>query len=405
MRFCKKTYALLLCLTIGVYCDAQHSFQVANIEFWGNKISFKYPELQLDLVDQSINSAFDQVLGSIDGSITDAIEVIRLTKKEQKLSDWLTYQLIRKCANAITPKEKNFNLYTLTKAVLLEHLGYTPLLCWEGTSYLLYVKSEEEVFNLPIKMYKGDSYVCINHHDFNFTETIPFSILGIQILNPENGNPFKFSISTIPVVPNESANEKIFTFQYRSKIMQLPILVNPEVRNYFTNYPATSYATQFNIPLNELTRQSLTNNLKKKLVGLTVNEGVELLLSFTRTAFDFANDTEIFGREKRLTPEETLLYDKSDCEDRAALFFYLVKEIYNLPMVVLSYPDHVNVGVALDGKGFTVNHQNRSYTVCEPTPQKKNLPLGKLNATRKKQPFEIAYSYLPSNSTIPDNQP
>jgi hypothetical protein len=359
----------------------------------------------LELADQSINSAFDQALVSIDGSITDAIEIIRLTKKEQKLSDWLTYQLIRKCANAINPKEKNFNLYTLTKAVLFEQLGYTPLLGWEGKSYLLYVKSEMEVFNLPIIMYKGDRYVCINHHYFNFTETIPFSTLGIQILNDENNNPFKFSISTIPVAPNESANKKIFTFIYRSKIIQLPILVNPEVRNYFTNYPATSYATQFNIPLNALTRQSLTNNLKKKLTGLTVNEGVELLLSFTRTAFDFANDTEIFGREKGLTLEETLLYDKSDCEDRAALFFFLIKEIYNLPMVVLNYPDHVNVGVALDGKGFTVNHRNRSYTVCEPTPQKKILPLGKLNATRKKQPFEIAYSYLPSNSTIPDNQP
>lgn len=405
MRYCKKIYLLLLYLTIGVYCDAQKSIQVANIDFWGNKISFQHSELPTEHRNHEISSAFDQVMAGISGTITDAVEVISLTKKELNLSDWLTYQLIRKCANAISPKEKNFNLYTLTKAALLEDLGYTPLLCWEGSSYLLYVKSEEEVFNLPIKMYRGESYVCINHHDFNFTETIPFSALGIKILNQENGTPFKFSISTIPVVPNESAYEKILTFQYRSKNIELPVLINPEVRNYFTNYPATSYATQFNIPLNELTRQSLINNLKKKLVGLTVNEGVEMLLSFTRTAFDFANDTEVFGREKRLTPEETLLYDKSDCEDRAALFFYLVKEIYNLPMVVLSYPDHVNVGVALDGKGFTVNHQNRSYTVCEPTPQKKNLALGRLDAARKKQPFEIAYSYLPSKYKIPDNQP
>lgn len=186
-------------------------------------------------------------------------------------------------------------------------------------------------------------------------------------------------------------------------MIELPILVNPEVRNYFTNYPATSYATQFNIPLNELTRQSLLSNLKKKLIGLTINEGVNMLLSFTRTAFDFANDTEVFGREKRLTPEETLLYEKSDCEDRAALFYYLIKEIYNLPMIVLSYPDHVNVGVALDGIGYVVNHENRLYTVCEPTPQKKNRGLGKIDASRKKQTFEIAYSYVPDLLTTSGN--
>ena len=404
MHYCKNIKVLLVGLVISLSCDAQQSVQSSIIDFWGNKIGFNHNELEVNFRDQDINSAFDQVMVSIQGSVVNAIEVISLTKKELQLSDWLTYQLIRKCANAISPKEKNFNLYTLTKAALLENLGYTPLLCWEGSSYLLYVKTEEEVFNLPIKIFRGENYVCINYHDFNYKETIPFSTLSIQLLNHENGSPFKFSISSIPNIPDQSANEKILTFQYRSKMIELPILVNPEVRNYFTNYPATSYATQFNIPLNELTRQSLLGNLKKKLIGLTINEGVNMLLSFTRTAFDFANDTEVFGREKRLTPEETLLYEKSDCEDRAALFYYLVKEIYNLPMIVLSYPDHVNVGVVLDGNGFVVNHENRLYTVCEPTPQKKNRGLGKIDALRRKQPYEIAYSYMPEYFTISSNR-
>ena len=175
-------------------------------------------------------------------------------------------------------------------------------------------------------------------------------------------------------------------------------MVNQEMRNYFTNYPVTSYESQFNIPINNITSASLINNLKVKLKNLPVKKGVELLMYFTRTAFDFANDTEIFGREKRLSPEETLLYEKSDCEDRAALFFYLVKEIYNLPMIVLSYPDHVNVGVELDGKGYTINYNNKSFTVCEPTPQKKNLRIGKIQRDRKSNYYEVAYSYNPNRN-------
>ncbi|MEI2740451.1 MAG: hypothetical protein V9F01_16890 [Chitinophagaceae bacterium] len=46
-----------------------------------------------------------------------------------------------------------------------------------------------------------------------------------------------------------------------------------------------------------------------------------------------------------MSPEQTLLYEQSDCEDRAALFFCLVKEIYNLPMIVLAYPEHVTIAV------------------------------------------------------------
>ncbi|MEY2648532.1 MAG: hypothetical protein RL282_1245, partial [Bacteroidota bacterium] len=91
-----------------------------------------------------------------------------------------------------------------------------------------------------------------------------------------------------------------------------------------------------------------------------------------------------------------ILYEKSDCEDRAALFFYLVKKIYNLPMIVLSYPSHINIGIAMDkpiGKGISYN--GKLYTICEPTPQKKEYGLGKMDKTILKEGFEIVHQHLP----------
>ena len=196
MRIVKNILPLLIGLSIALFCKSQQSIEISDIEFWGNKISFQHAKLPTELREKELNSSFDQLMIHITESIGEANEVINKIKKEQQLSDWLTYQLIRKCANAISPKEKSFNLYTLTKAALLDKIGYAPLLCWEGNAYLLYIKSNEEVFNLPIKLYKGQRYVCINHHDFNFAETIPFSKLSIQAMNHENGQPFKFSISS-----------------------------------------------------------------------------------------------------------------------------------------------------------------------------------------------------------------
>ncbi|MFM1962419.1 MAG: hypothetical protein RLZZ172_1264 [Bacteroidota bacterium] len=372
----KFLYGLIIVISGAISTRAQEPYNFSNLDFWGKNISFNYE----NPVIQSFKDS-----GSID------IEA----KRDMELSDWLTYQLIRKCANVISPKSTDFNIYTLTKANLLENLGYAPLVGWNGKSFLLYIKTNDEIFNLPIKLFQGENYVCINYHDFNYGESVQFAALNLKSLNHEKGKYFRFSISSIPTFPQDKVTEKILQFQYKSRSYTIPVMVNQELRNYFTNYPVTSYESQFNIPINDITGTSLINNLKVKLKNLPVKKGVELLMNFTRTAFDFANDTEVFGREKRLSPEETLLYEKSDCEDRAALFYYLVKEIYNLPMIVLSYPDHVNVGVELDGKGYTINYDNKSFTVCEPTPQKKNLPLGKIQTARKKNHYEIAYAYNP----------
>jgi hypothetical protein len=397
----KFLYSLIIVISGAISTWAQEPYNYSNLDFWGKNISFNYENPIIQSFKDSGNIDIEAIMAEIGSKTKDVKKIIEETKRDMELSDWLTYQLIRKCANVISPKSTDFNVYTLTKANLLENLGYAPLVGWNGKSFLLYIKTNDEIFNLPIKLFQGENYVCINYHDFNYAESLPFASLKLRSLNNENGKQFRFSIASIPALPQDKVTEKILQFQYKSRSYAIPVMVNQEMRNYFTNYPVTSYASQFNIPINNITSASLINNLKVKLKNLPVKKGVELLMYFTRTAFDFANDTEVFGREKRLSPEETLLYEKSDCEDRAALFYYLVKEIYNLPMIVLSYPDHVNVGVELDGKGYTINYDNKSFTVCEPTPQKKNLPLGKIQTARKKNHYEIAYAYNP----VSHNQP
>lgn len=130
---------------------------------------------------------------------------------------------------------------------------------------------------------------------------------------------------------------------------------------------------------------------------MNTRHGVDYLMRFTRYAFLFENDSKSFGSEKRLSPEQTLLYEQSDCEDRVALFFCLVKEIYNLPMIVLSYPDHVTIAVQFDkpiGRAFTYN--GKRYSVCEPTSQKQDLLIGQLLPNLRESPFEVVYAYTPS---------
>jgi hypothetical protein len=168
------------------------------------------------------------------------------------------------------------------------------------------------------------------------------------------------------------------------------------LRNYLTNYPVTEYQNQFNIPLSIETKHTLISSLKEKTEGLSLKKGVEYLMYFTRNAFGFEKDSEYFGREKRLSPEETLLYNKSDCEDRAALFYALVKEIYHLPMIVIEYQDHITVAVKFDKPfGKIISFQNQLYTICEPTPQSVDLRIGQISPKYKREQYQIAFSYQP----------
>ena len=103
-----------------------------------------------------------------------------------------------------------------------------------------------------------------------------------------------------------------------------------------------------------------------------------------------------FGKEKHLSPEQTLLYDQSDCDDRVGLFFYFVKEIYDLPMIVLLYPTHVTMAVKLEKHyGKPILYKGVKYTVCDPTPQIEDLRVGQISTQLRKVDYKVVYEYEP----------
>jgi hypothetical protein len=151
--------------------------------------------------------------------------------------------------------------------------------------------------------------------------------------------------------------------------------------------------------MSKVTYSSLIPRLQTTLKKKSKEEGVEYIMFLVRNALGFEADSLMYGREKRFSPEETLASEWSDCEDHAGLFFSLVREVYDLPMIVLSYPGHVNVAVKLDKpKGKTILHNGSIYTICEPTPQKKVFYLGEMEKKLSKKQFEVVYEYIPTRS-------
>ena len=118
---------------------------------------------------------------------------------------------------------------------------------------------------------------------------------------------------------------------------------------------------------------------------------VEIMLNFVQTSFAYKIDEEQFGREKYFFPEEVVGYPYSDCEDRCALFAWLVRTYAQCEVVGILYEDHLATGVCLGSdantKGLGFDYQGRHYMICDPTYP--NASVGTVISKYERMKYEI----------------
>ena len=390
----------VIAVTVSSACYSQ-KLQRISFDFYGDPIelpfdSASFVDFNDSLSDQSIQSFYEKISQA---HFEPGINSLLRFKQQHKPNDWSYYQLIRKTAQCISPKAEYYQRYTLYKWFFLCKSGYNAILTIKNDKILFYAQSDELIYNIPYRIKDGKQYVCLNYHDDGFIHFTKNTFSEVVINVPGAKNTFSYKITRMPEFKLKDYVQKDLSFEFANTIYHFSVMLEPEVKSIFVNYPVLDYNYYFNIPLSKETYNSLIPELKNTVMGMSIQDGVGFLMRFTRYTFIFKKDSDVFGKEKRMSPEETLLYDGSDCEDRAALFFYLVKEIYKLPMIVLSYPQHVTVAVEFDKPiGNTITYNDKKYSVCEPTPQRKDLPVGKLLPTLKNEPYQVVYEYTPKNA-------
>lgn len=379
----------------------QNSYTPISFDFYGDLIELKLDNSCIINYNQPLNEEslqnFQTAIATCNAN--SLVHALLDYKKQYQLDDWLYYQLIRKTAQQISPKAENYYRYTLYKWFLLTQSGYNATLKSNGEKLLFYVQTDESIYNMPSYMKNSKQYVCLNYHDYGGNidfEKEKFAEVRLPVMGIQKG--FSYKITRLPVFKPADYEDKDLQFNYRENNYHFKVKLNPQVKTIFANYPVVDYELYFNIPLSKETYSSLIPLLKKNIKGMNTKNGVDYLMRFTRYAFLFETDEAVFGKEKRLSPEQTLLYEQSDCEDRAALFFCLVKEIYNLPVIVLAYPDHVTIAVKFNKPvGTPIIYNGMKYSVCEPTPQKQDLAVGQLLPNLRKETYEVVYAYTPAH--------
>lgn len=369
-----------------------------RFEFYGDTISLSgldahLVDIEEPLTQENVTTFYEEMNKAGLGEVTASL--LRY-KQEKKPDDWLYYQLIRRTAQHLSPKADNYHRYTLYKWYFLSKTGYDATLSVAGDQLLFYVQCDENIYDIPSHIRNGKQYVCLNYHDYGNIDLAKTKFTQLNVSVPEAKHGFSYKLTHMPEFNAMDYEEKQLSFDYKNTRYTFHVKLNTKVKNIFTNYPVADYQLYFNMPLSSETYNSLIPQLKESTYNMSTREGVDYLMRFTRYAFLYKADGEHFGKEKRMLPEQTLLYEGSDCEDRAALFFYLVKEIYNLPMIVLAYPEHVSIAVKFDKPiGTPIIYNGAKYSLCEPTPQKGDVSIGQMPRELKSEPYEVAFVYDP----------
>lgn len=394
----KLSYKLFLILFLSVSSGKALATNF-SFEFYSGTFNFELdPGSDIDFSDPLSAAAIQNFYQKLNQSNYQSVLTSLLAYKEKhQLNDWIYYQLIRKTAQQISPKAENYHRYTLYKWFLLSKSGYDSRVSIGNNVIIFYVKNDENINDIPFFSIEGYKYMCLNYHDYGKIDFEKDKVFPVKVDIPEAKNSFSYKVTRMPDFKPESYNEKDIQFSYRSKPYHFQVKLNPEVENIFKNYPGVDFESYFNIPLSHETYHSLIPMLRKNILGMNQKKGVDYLMRFTRYAFLYQTDENNFGKEKRLSPEQTLFSKYSDCDDRAALFFYLVKEIYNLPMIALLYPTHISMAVQFDkAQGKSIIYKDQKYSVCEPTPQNKDLRIGQIAADLEGINYEVVYQYNPS---------
>ena len=391
----KYLFLLLLCLA---FSEARTQSKDLRVDFYTDVFQVKADQtLFIDFPSPVSNTAILNAYIHLNSSnFKPLLDSLLTYKKEHQLNDWLYYQLVRRIAQQLSPKEVNYGAYTLYKWFILVKSGYDARLALSHQKIIFYVFNDEDIEDIPFYMVGDKKYMCLNYHDYarvNLNDDPPVPVK-IYIENADQA--FSYKVTRMPDFKPAQDIEKKLEFVYDRKAYHFSIKVNSNIQAVFANYPGVDFETYFNIPMTRETYSSLIPLLKKNIARMNEKKGVDYLMRFTRYAFLYENDQENFGKERRMSPQETLMSAYSDCDDRAALFFYLVKEIYNLPMIALLYPTHITMAVEFHKPvGEPIVYKGKVYSLCEPTPELEDLGIGQMSAQLKNIPYRIVYQYEP----------
>lgn len=341
--------------------DGHISTKDVEFNFFGTKVEFNIPEgiLKAKFYPQNqhgIKNFFD--LASI-SEYELLLKDIKSISKKLQLNDWGIYLLIGNISQRIFPSQDDSKLFSW---FLFNKLGYSVRIGLVKKHVVLMHQSEKPIYAIP--------YCVIDENNFYVLEdNRNVSKDKVFTYKQDYPNADKILDLSMKTLPNFVRDEKEITIPFKIEGNKYSIVnrFNQNLIDFMATYPQADYETYFNTPIDEVTYEQIARKLKKYIDTKHASVAIDFILKFVQKAFKYEVDQKQFGKEKVMFVQETLYYEKSDCEDRAILFSYLVNKLLHISSVGVKYSDHMATALYIPMKGDNVRVNGKKYIIADPT--------------------------------------
>ena len=331
-----------------------------SVNFYGNSIPFEYDEkmrrLSLTSVtNKGISEWWEKCSNT---SYNYLVNQLLGMKNELNLNDFAYLKLLEKVSAVMAGNDAN-NSQLLTWFLMLRS-GYDARIALNDSIYLL-IPSGNKIYEHSFIRMDGLTYYFMGNAGDGQFQTYDFTFPGAErILDLNVYSPLNIGSDVFP---------KTVKFKYKDKEYSFIMSLNINTIFFYQDFPVADLSVFFNGIMSRETKESIAENLLPVIENMQTGDALNFLLSFVQNAFQYKTDQEQFGKEHFMFPEELFYYPASDCEDRAALFTYLVRELLKLDIIGLEYHDHVATAVHFDNEnnGDYVIYNNIKYTIADPT--------------------------------------
>lgn len=332
-----------------------------DINFFGSSLSFSVDAKirEASFYPQTQKGIANFFLSVTESEYTPLLEEIKAKKESMSLNDWGVYLLVNRISKKIfqTPDDAN-----LLSWFLFNKLGYSVKVAIARRHTSLIYYSKEVIYAKPSYKFAQRNYYLLSQTKESSVE----NLYTYKDSYSKSSRAFDFTMKKLPKFEEESVT-KVLRYRSFGREYTYPFSYNKNLIDFYATYPQVEYTTYFNTPLEERTYSDIVRVLKKNIDGMSSSSAINFVLHFVQKAFVYERDEDQFSKEKVMFAEETLVYNKSDCEDRAILFAYLVKRIFKISVVGVKYSDHMATALYIPLEGDSVKVGGRRYVIADPT--------------------------------------
>jgi len=331
------------------------------MNYFGQKLGFNIDknikDIQFYPQNQNGIANFFDAMALSNYEIT--IEEIKDVSKKLHLNDWGVYELVNQLSKTLYYSPDTVKLFSW---FFLNKLGYEVKIGLIQKHVILMHYSKKIIYAVPSYKINNKKFYVLSHYEKS-------SLGRIYTYKKDYPNAKKALDLSLEELPKFQKNLKTKTLSFKEfgKVYTVSFSYDKNLIDFMATYPQADYETYFNAPISSDTYEQIAQDMKKYVNNRHSSYAINFVLNFVQKAFMYERDQEQFGKEKVMFAYETLYYDKSDCEDRAILFAYLVKKLFGISVVGVKYKDHMATALYIPMKGDSVKVNGKRFIIADPS--------------------------------------